>query len=406
MSLTLFRARSLLAAALGLGLAGSACAFDRPQPEQPPPSAPAPPSPAAVSSPAIDLVPELNGTWELETGPADLQKVELLVGSKARNVDCAIEIVSSQRTTPRESCTVTKSGTQVRVLVKGALRLAAVYDPQGRLSGRLESGAATDVTLLLRDSTLWRKKIADAQQAAAAQQAAEVTKQNEERLAKLVPTMVPVPAGKFQMGSPLSEFGRSFSEGPQHEVSVEAFEISQTPVSVAQWQFCVDDHACQPSKGNADGAQPATGLSWNDAQAYVAWLSKVTKQHFRLPSEAEWEFAARAGTTTIRYWGDSMDAGKANCKGCGGTWQGRAAPVKSFGPNPRGLYDVLGTVWQLTQDCWRDSYKDAEKQDCGQRVIRGGSWYEDAKFSRSAERMHVDTAQVDATVGLRVVRSP
>ena len=168
-------------------------------------------------------------------------------------------------------------------------------------------------------------------------------------------------------------------------------------------------------------------MSWYDAQAYVGWLNDKVGNGllastnrdgpYRLPSEAEWEYAARAGTTTARWWGDAIGVGNANCHGCGSNWDNKLiAPAGSFGPNPFGLYDILGNVWQWNDDCWNENYVGAPKDgiawktgDCKKRVMRGGSWSNSPVFVRSAMRTSGDASGRDydyATyVGFRVARS-
>ena len=138
---------------------------------------------------------------------------------------------------------------------------------------------------------------------------------------------------------------------------------------------------------------------------------------YRLPTEAEWEYAARAGTTTARWWGDGIGTGEANCNGCGSKWDGQLiAPVGTFGPNPFGLYDMLGNVWQWVEDCWHESYVGAptdgsawQSGDCGKRVLRGGSWSNVPIYIRSASRSRSVAAGGDVDysnyAGFRVARS-
>ena len=135
-------------------------------------------------------------------------------------------------------------------------------------------------------------------------------------------------------------------------------------------------------------------VSWDDTQQYVAWLSRMTGQPYRLLTEAEWEYAARAGTTTAYYWGDEIGKGNANCDGCGSQWDFKqTAPIGSFAPNAFGLYDMAGNVNQWVQDCYHDDYNGAPidgsawtSEDCSRRVVRGGSWYYSPLSLRSAIR--------------------
>ena len=205
------------------------------------------------------------------------------------------------------------------------------------------------------------------------------------------PQMVAIPAGKFLMGSPASEPGRFDSEGPQHVVPVKSFALGKTDVTSKQflefiaatgyqpkpcnktlnlgWQYAGRGLAYPPSEAEPPD-WPAVCLDHKDALAYIAWLNiQVKAAHptlanragpYRLPSEAEWEYAARAGTTTSRWWGDAVGSANANCNGCGSIWDDRVlAPVDSFKPNPFGLYGLLGNNWDWTADCWHPSYVDA-----------------------------------------------
>jgi formylglycine-generating enzyme required for sulfatase activity len=153
-------------------------------------------------------------------------------------------------------------------------------------------------------------------------------------------------------------------------------------------------------------------VSWKDAVAYAEWLSKQTGKRYRLPTEAEWEFAARAGTTTSYWWGDEVVENRANCRGCGSQWGGeQTAPAGSFKPNPFGLYDTAGNVWEWVQDCWHDSYKGApgdgsawEEEGCGQRVMRGGSWGNGPEDVRSAGRSRNYPDSRSIHVGFRLAQ--
>ncbi len=233
------------------------------------------------------------------------------------------------------------------------------------------------------------------------------------------PEMVVIPAGRFVMGSPKNEAGRFDTEGPQHTVSLRWFALSRYDVTVEQYAAFVreTDHETAPCDW-PDGIawdssgfippDPVVCVSWKDAQAYIAWLNgKVGKRGgksaagggpYRLPSEAEWEYAARAGTETARWWGSVIGTGNANCNGCGSRWDNlRLSPVGSFKPNAFGLYDMLGDVWQWTADCWNESYVGAPADgnawtagDCSKRVLRGGSWSNLPKFIRSAARIGDD----------------
>ncbi|WP_297323885.1 formylglycine-generating enzyme family protein [Nitrosomonas sp.] len=214
------------------------------------------------------------------------------------------------------------------------------------------------------------------------------------------PEMVRIPPGKFLMGSPENESGRYSDEGPQHEVTIAyAFEISKYEVTFDEYDaFAKDAKRQLPSdEGWGRGKRPVINVSWKDARDYVQWLSKQTGKKYRLPTEAEWEYAARARTQTAYWWGPDIGKNNANCRGCGSEWDGKqTAPADSFNPNTFGLHNTAGNVWEWIEDCSHDNYqgapadgsawKEANGGDCGRRVVRGGSWFGDPQLLRSAGR--------------------
>jgi formylglycine-generating enzyme required for sulfatase activity len=161
------------------------------------------------------------------------------------------------------------------------------------------------------------------------------------------------------------------------------------------------------------GPRPAINVSWHDAQTYVKWLFRITGKQYRLLSGAEYEYAARAGTRTAYPWGDEIGKGEANCNGCGSKWDGKlTAPVGSFAANSFGLYDMVGNVWEWTDDCWNPSYQDAPADgspwtsgDCSVRVIRGGSWINNPSNLRSAFRTGSSAGSLGNDRGFRVART-
>jgi formylglycine-generating enzyme required for sulfatase activity len=236
---------------------------------------------------------------------------------------------------------------------------------------------------------------------------------------KYCPWMIVVPAGKFMMGSPVNEKGRDPNEGPQHSVIIASrFAVSKFDVTFADWIACASVGVC-PREGGANdngwgrGDRPVINVNWDDAQAYVGWLSKMTGKQYRLLSEAEWEYAARAGTTTAFYWGDELDKENANCHRCKTEFSGlQTSPVGKFKPNPWGLFDMAGNVWQWVQDCWNADYIGApsgglpwEKGNCGKRVVRGGSWYYYPADPRSAYRYGDQKDDRNYNTGFRVGRT-
>ena len=232
------------------------------------------------------------------------------------------------------------------------------------------------------------------------------------------PVMVVIPAGSFRMGC-LSNDDKCYENGkPVHEVTILApFALSVYEVTFAEWDACVVAGGCRGYEpddlGWGRGSHPVVLVSWDDAQAYASWLSAQTGADYRLPSESEWEYAARAGTVTRYHWGDWIGANHANCAECGSPWGNeRTAPVGSFAPNAFGLHDMLGNVWEWVQDCWNVTYKGAPSDgsawlqgDCNDRVIRGGYWLGFSWSTAVATRSYlILDSQANATGGFRIAR--
>jgi len=222
------------------------------------------------------------------------------------------------------------------------------------------------------------------------------------------PAMIPLPAGTFQMGSPETEAGRTGNEDPLHEVTLPAFAIGQTEITFDEWDACLAGGGCngfEPSdRGYGKGRQPVIGVSWADANAYVRWLSSKTGRTYRLPTEAEWEYAARAGTTTAYWWGDYFDAAIAPSRG--------PVPVDTLAENPFGLKGMLGNAREWVEDCYINNYTTAPVDgtaqrdgDCARRVLRGGAWGRDPDDHRAANRARIDRNVRDRVFGFRVVTS-
>ena len=169
------------------------------------------------------------------------------------------------------------------------------------------------------------------------------------------PEMIVIPAGTFVMGSPPAEKGRFDNEGPQQQITFDKpFAVAKFDVTVAQWGACAQVGGCRQAPNSAGrDTKPLININWDEAKQYVAWLSQMTGHHYRLLTEAEWEYAARAGTTTACYWGDEIGEGNANCDGCGSKWDNlETAPVGSFKPNAFGLFDMHGNVFQWVEDSY------------------------------------------------------
>ena len=258
------------------------------------------------------------------------------------------------------------------------------------------------------------------------------------------PEMVVIPAGEFLVGSPKSEAGRGDDEGPQHRVRIhKPFALGRYAATVGEFKRFVQAAGYQTeaerhpdegiwtwdggkrewvaAKGKSwrdpgflqDDRHPVVGVSWNDAQAYVKWLGEKSGQVYRLPSEVEWEYAARAGTTSAYHWGDEAGSGHANFFGFGSEWSGRrTSPVGSFAANAFGLHDMIGNVWEWLQDCWNETYTGApddgrawESGGCGRRVVRGGSWDNLPEGARAACRAWSEPGIRNGIQGFRLART-
>jgi formylglycine-generating enzyme required for sulfatase activity/class 3 adenylate cyclase len=223
-----------------------------------------------------------------------------------------------------------------------------------------------------------------------------------------LPMMVSLSGGTFAMGS-----NDDLSEKPIHRATIKPFAISKFPITNREWKECVAAKACDYVPVGNDDA-PVANVSWNDARQFVEWLSKVTLKEYRLPSEAEWEYAARGGTQTKYWWGDQLRSDLAYCKGCATAYDStQPLKVGSFRPNPFGLHDMGGNVDQWVEDCWHKDYQGAPidgsawiDKNCASHVIRSGSWKNDANYVRPASRDRYDTGVRYPTHGLRVAAPP
>ena len=253
--------------------------------------------------------------------------------------------------------------------------------------------------------------------------------------APFAPQMVVVPAGEFMMGSPADEPWRESAEGPQHKVVIgHPFAVGRYAVTFEEWNFAQRDNAWASVTGTKPrkpkdqkwgrGRRPVIDVSWDDAKAYATWLAHRTGQPYRLLSEAEWEYAARAGTPTPFWWGSSITPDQANYEGKnvyegGGTkgeYRGKTLPVDSFEPNPWGLYQVHGNVWEWCEDVWHDSYTDKPEElkltggawtigDSVSRVLRGGSWSGFPRSLRAAIRFRNGPGFRYYDIGFRLART-
>jgi formylglycine-generating enzyme required for sulfatase activity len=224
--------------------------------------------------------------------------------------------------------------------------------------------------------------------------------------------MVRIPAGTLMMGQGATDR----TALPVHKVTLRAFALSQYPVTVADWKACHEDGVCGnlPRIAVAQDNTPIYNMSWDDTQLFITWISRNANRNYRLPTEAEWEYAARADTTTRYWWGDHPGVALANCAGCGGNQDPRAPlPVNSFGANPFGLYDMLGGVAQWVQDCWYPNYNGAptdgsahQTPNCMKRVLRGGSFRANLDEIMPSARNSYDAPVRYLENGFRVARDP
>ena len=233
------------------------------------------------------------------------------------------------------------------------------------------------------------------------------------------PAMVVLPTGRFRMGSPSGEAGRERDEGPVRTVNIsQHIAMGRYEVTFAEYdRFAdADSRRSRPNdRGWGRGSRPVINVSQADAQAYATWLSAQTGKTYRLPSESEWEYAARAGTRTRYSWGNEIGVNRANCDGCGSEWDNtQTAPVGRFAANPFGLFDMHGNVRERVADCWHDNYEGAPTDgrawttNCDgwsqKTVVRGGSWLNAAQGLRCAFRGWHSPSYRYSALGFRLVR--
>lgn len=295
----------------------------------------------------------------------------------------------------------------------GEHRVEAVLPGEGSYES---FGVADDVFVAANTLQPLHIDITDTRLGAAGQAALATLRDNARRIGSLragdrfadcadCPEMVVIPSGSFMMGSPSNEVDRADDEGPQREVRIaQPFAMGVYEVTFAQWDACAAAGYCTRGVDDAGwgrGARPVINVSWDDVQAFLRWMnSQVDGNPYRLPSEAEWEYAARAGSDTAFWWGNRISPDQANYRGTTaynngptGVYREQTLPVGSFAANPFGLFDVHGNVWEWVQDCYADSYAGARtdgsarsSSGCSLRVLRGGSWSSDPGLLRSAGR--------------------
>ncbi len=228
----------------------------------------------------------------------------------------------------------------------------------------------------------------------------------------ICPELVVIPPGSFVMGSPVGKP----REKPLRRITLKKRSaMGRFETTFAEYDACTAAGGCSKKIYDREwgrGRRPVMNVLYTDIQEYMRWISKKTGKTYRLPSEAEWEYAARADSDTEYWWGDDMIKGEANCRGCGTQWSGvKSAPVGSFKPSPWGLYDVHGNVLEMVEDCWTTSHKGVDPYgkakvfpNCPNRVVKGGAWYYLSRVSRSASRARNDMRVFSYFIGFRVLR--
>jgi eukaryotic-like serine/threonine-protein kinase len=226
--------------------------------------------------------------------------------------------------------------------------------------------------------------------------------------------MVQIPPGTFTMGSPAGEAQRDKDESPQHQVTVPGFFMGKYEVTQAQYQAIMGNN---PSRFKGD-TKPVENVSWDDAVEFCQKLSQKTGRKYRLPSEAEWEYACRAGTTTPFYFGETITTDLVNYDGNypyasapKGQYRQETTDVGKFLPNPFGLYDMHGNIWEWCEDVYNENYQSAPRdgsawltgKNNNTKMLRGGAWDHDAWYCRSALRLNYAPANRNFDVGFRVV---
>jgi formylglycine-generating enzyme required for sulfatase activity len=289
---------------------------------------------------------------------------------------------------------------------------AALYRALAERAGA--SGESQKAVLAQTEAQRWQEKAVSLAAALppAAQANAGVDSQLplQDPVGDIAETLVTVPGGTFQMGCSPGDGECDDDERPVHEVKVAPFRIGKYEVTQAQWQGVMGEN---PSSFQGED-RPVESVSWDDIQGFLERLNAANPgKRYRLPTEAEWEYAARAGTKTPYWWGASIGQGNANCNGCGSQWDNQeTAPVGSFKPNAFGLYDTAGNVWEWVQDCWHEGYAGAPADGSewrgacidARRVLRGGSWTSGSRYLRVSTRGRINPDYRNYYFGLRLAQ--
>jgi formylglycine-generating enzyme required for sulfatase activity len=251
-------------------------------------------------------------------------------------------------------------------------------------------------------------------------EAASIVNKQESDFEFTLPELAAIPAGEFDMGC-VSGIDCADREEPVHSVTIPAFLMSKTEITADLWDACVKAQACQQPYDSEGNNRPATYTSWDDVQTFITWINTTTGENYRLPSESEWEYAARAGSVTPYNTGDCISTEQANYEGNAfkaagctieGEYRDQTTPVASFSANAFGLHDMHGNMWEWVEDCWHDNYDGAPADgsawvagDCERRVMRGGAWHGDVSYMRSAYRFRFSREGRSGGLGFRLAKS-
>ena len=334
---------------------------------------------------------------------ADAAKQREAEAAKQKEAAAALQLAEAAK--QREIDAAKQRDADAAAAKKSQAQLQALLGAQSKIAPSTENAA--ELQQLAKDFELQKAQAAQVeQQLASLQKTNAATAQiagSEFKDCAECPSMVTIPGGSFTMGS--SESARARDEVPQHRVTIaKNIAVGKFEVTFAEWDACVADGGCNGYKPDDGGwgraNHPVVNVNWNDAQTYIAWLRRKTNKPYRLLSEAEWEYAARAQTVSAYYWGASASTASARYNARDGT-----APVGSYAPNSFGLYDMSGNVAEWAQDCLTKNYEGAPADgsawmtgDCDLHALRGGGWNHGANNLRSGNR------DWDAT-GLRVNRN-
>ena len=343
----------------------------------------------------------------------EIGRVDGVLGRRSR---AAIRAYQKEKGLPETGRLTAEVSEALQVLGKRQVEKARTAERRRRDEARREAEA--------REAEEARRRRAEAERKAQERALREPGRRFRDCEGTWCPEMVVVPAGSYMMGSPESEAGRADNEGPRHRVTMaNRFAVGVYEVTFEEWDACRRGGGCSHNphgRGWGRGKRPVIDVSWADAQAYVKWLSRETGKEYRLLSESEWEYVARAGTTGPFHFGATISTQQANYDGTytygsgrKGRYRRRTEPVGSFPANAFGVHDVHGNVREWVEDCWHDSYRGAPGDgrawtvggDCKRRVLRGGSWLDGPQFLRSAFRYGYPAGYRHFVTGFRVART-